>query len=69
MLAKPVEVADDRPGVAAEVVGAGLELVEFLDDVERDDHLVVGEQEQRVGVVQQDVGVDDEGLDVAVIGH
>ena len=58
--AQPVEVADDRARVAAEVVGAGLELVQLLDDVERDDHLVVREHEQRVGVVQQDVGVDDE---------
>ena len=37
VLAQAIEMADDRAGVAAQVVGAGLELVQFLDDVERDD--------------------------------
>jgi hypothetical protein len=58
-------MADDRARVSPEVIGAGLELVELLDDVERDDHLVVGEHEQRVGIVQHDVGVEHEVLDVA----
>ena len=65
-LRSAIEVADHRPGVAAQVVGAGLELVQLLDHVERDDHLVVREQEDRVGVVQQDVGVEHEGLHAGV---
>jgi hypothetical protein len=65
-VAQAVEVPDGGAGVAAEVVGVGLELVQLLDDVERDDDLVVLEHEQRVRVVQQHVRVDDEGLGVAV---
>lgn len=69
LLSQRVEQPDGRPRVAAEVVGAALELVELLDHVERDDDLVLLEHVQRVGVVQQDVGVDDEVLGVAVVVH
>jgi hypothetical protein len=62
-------VADDGAGVAPEVVAVGLERVEFLDHVEGDDHLVVGEHEQGRRVMQQVVGVEVEVFDVAVVAH
>ena len=49
-------------GVAAGVVVVLLEVVQLLDDRERDDDLVLLEQEDRVGVVQQHVRVEDEVL-------
>jgi len=64
--AEAVEVSDDGSGVSAEVVVVGLEGVELLDDFEGDDDLVVGEHEQGIGVVEQDVGVEDKVFDVAV---
>jgi hypothetical protein len=44
------------------VVGA-LEAVEFFEDREGDDDIVLFEDEEGVGVVEEDVGVDDEALD------
>ena len=64
-----IEMSNDSASVAAQVVGVGLEFVQLLDDVEGDNDLVVAEEEDRVGVVQEDVGVDDEGFYVAVIAH
>ena len=43
-----------RPsGVAAPLAQLPLELIDLLDDVDRDDHLVVGEVLQRAGVMQE----------------
>ncbi len=68
--AKRIEMTDDGSGVAAQIVGVGLELIQFLDDIEGDDDLVVGEHEQGVGIVQQNVRVQNEMLDVSVgMGH
>ncbi len=64
--AERIEMADDGSGVAAQVVGVGFEFVQFLDDIEWDDDFVVGEHEEGVGIVKQDVGVENEVLDVAV---
>ena len=58
---------DDRSRVAPQFIAPGFEFVELFDDVERDDHLIVREHEQRIGVVQQDIGVENEMLDVAVV--
>src|SRR5205814_9549704 len=60
---------DDRSCVSSQVIGPGFELVELFDHVERDDDLVLLEHEQRVGIVQQNVGVENEMLDVAVVAH
>ena len=65
VLAQAVERPDDLPGVLARVVGPLLELVEFLDDLERQDDFVVGEGHEGAGIVQEDVRVKDEGL----LGH
>ena len=60
--AEVVEVADDGAGIAAKIVGGGLEPVEFLDHIEGDHDLIISQEEDRVGVVQQDIGVDDKVL-------
>jgi len=57
-----VQVGDDHAGVASQVVRRRLELVQFLEPVERDHFLVVPEHEDRAGVVKQNVGVEDESL-------
>ena len=58
-LAKLVEQARDRAGVAAPLRALALELIDLLDHVDRDDDVVVLEPEDGVGVVKQDVGVED----------
>jgi hypothetical protein len=60
---------NDRPGISAQVVGPALELIELFDNIERDHDLIIGKHEDRIGVVQQDVGVDDEILKMAVVAH
>ena len=39
-----------------------LEVVDLLQDVDGDDHIVVGEVEHGARIVEQDVRVEDEGL-------
>jgi hypothetical protein len=58
-----VEVADDPARVAPDVVVPALHRVELFDDRVGDDDVVVLEDEQRVGVVQQHVRVEHEVLD------
>ena len=65
--AEAIEVSDRAAGVSAQVVVLALHLVEFFDDGEGNDDVVFLEDEHRVGVVQQDVGVEDEVLDLAVL--
>jgi hypothetical protein len=60
--AQAVEVADALAGVAPEVVVLALHLVELFDHREGDDDVVLFEDEEGVGVVEQDVGVDHERL-------
>ena len=60
-------MANHGSRISPQVIGAGFEFVEFFDDIEGNDHLVLFEHEQRVGIVQQDVGVENEMLDVAVL--
>ena len=59
VLAEIVEEARDRARVAAALRALALELVDLLDDVDRDDDVVVLEPEDRVRVVEQDVRVED----------
>ncbi len=58
-LAKLVEEAGDRPGVAPALRALPLELVDLLDDVNRNDYVVVFEPENGLRVVEQDVRVED----------
>jgi len=53
-------MADHGAGVAAEVIVAGFERVELFDHIEWDDDVVVLEQEDCVGIVEQDVGIEHE---------
>jgi len=64
--AQAVDVLGHRPGVAPEHVQVFFEMIELLDHRDRDDHPVVFEMEQRVGVVQQDVRVEHEVFDHGV---
>ena len=60
--AERVQVAGDQAGVAAQLGQVALELVDLLDDVDRDDDVVVVEAEDAPRIVEQDVGVEDEVL-------
>ena len=59
LLAEIVEQARDGARVAAALGAFALELVDLLDDVDRDDDVVVLEPEDGVRVVEQDVRVED----------
>ena len=56
-----LQVPHDRPGGPADVVEPALVAVELLDDGERDDDVGVTEGVERVGVGEQDAGVEDHG--------
>ena len=56
-----LQVPHDRPGRPADVVEAALVAVELLDDGQRDDDVGVAEGVERVGVGEQDAGVEDHG--------
>ena len=58
--AELVQQAGQLAGVAAALRGLLLELIDLLENEDREDHLVVGELEDRPRVVDQDVGVQDE---------
>ena len=55
-----IELLDDRPGIVAELCDVSLESVQLLDHLERNDNGVIGKDVDRVGIVQQDVGVENE---------
>src|SRR5690606_14958584 len=59
LLAELIEETDDVTSVTAALRAFTLELVDLLDDVDRDDDVVVVEPEDRVRVVEQDVRVED----------
>ena len=67
VLAQVVEDPDGPARGPAEFVGLGLEAVELLEHVDRDDDLAVGEGVDGVGFVEQDVGVDQ--IDACGLGH
>ena len=69
LLPQSVEMSNHRAGITPQVVVGAFEFVQLFDDVERNDHFVVGEQKNGVGIVQKNVGIDDECLDVAVVAH
>ena len=60
VLAEVIDVADGGACGAADVGRVLFELVELLEHVKRDDDVVVGEGKKRAGVMEQDVGVQDE---------
>ena len=62
LAAEPVERAGDGAGVAARLVVVLLEGVELLDHREGDDHLMLGELEDRLRVVEKHVRVEHEVL-------
>ncbi len=56
-------MTDAAAGVAGEVLIALFEVVEFFEDGEGDDDVVLFEDEEGVGIVDEDFFVEDEGLD------
>jgi hypothetical protein len=66
--AEGVEAAGDGTGVLAAFAGLALELVDLLDDLDGDQDLIVLEVQEGVGVVEEDVGVEDVVLDVLLRG-
>ena len=59
LAAEGVEAPGNGPRVLAALAGLALELVDLLDDLDGDEDVVVLEVEQGVGVVEEDVGVED----------
>jgi len=57
--AQLVQEARDRAGVAPQLAGVALEVVDLFDDEDWQDDLVVFELEDRPRVVQQHVRVED----------
>jgi hypothetical protein len=57
---QPVQHARHLPGVAPALRGLLLELIDLLDDEDRDDDLVVGEREDGARIVNQNVRVENE---------
>ena len=55
--AKAVQHAGDRPGVLAQFGGLALEAVNFLDDLNGQEDVVILELEQGIGVMEQDIGI------------
>ena len=62
--AQAVDEAGDGAGVFAFFVVELLELVQFLQGRDGNDHAVVPERGHGLGIVQQHVGVEEKGLDV-----
>ncbi len=62
------EFAVDGAGAGTAVVLFVFEAVEFAEDVDGDAEVVVGEAVDAAGVVDEDVGVEDEGFGVLVGG-
>ena len=64
----PVDVPEESSGIEGQIVVAFLELVEFLDDSDRNDQVVVLELSDGLVVVQDDVRVKnkDFGLPAAL---
>src|SRR5262249_15730712 len=60
--AQLIQSAGDFARVAAALGQLLLELIDFLEDVNRDDDLVIGEFEDRLRIVQEHVGIEDEVL-------
>jgi hypothetical protein len=63
LLAQGVEQAGDGAGVATALVQLLLEGVDLLDDRDRDVDVVLLELEERLGIVQQDIRIEDEVLE------
>ncbi len=58
--AQSIDLTDDLAGVASGVIVVFLELVEFFDDGEGEDDFMLTEHEDGAGIVEQDIGVEDE---------
>ena len=57
--AKTVEHPRNLPRVLAKFGGFALETVNFLDDFDGNQNAVFVEAQKRIGIVQQDVGVEN----------
>jgi hypothetical protein len=61
LLAEIVEAPNCLPGGPSQLATRRLELVQFLEDVEGDDHVALGKAVQGLGVVEEHVGIQDIG--------
>jgi hypothetical protein len=64
VLAELVEDPGNRTGILSTLGGLPLEFVDFLEDLDGDKDVVVLKAEDRVGVVNQDVRVENVILDL-----
>jgi len=51
--------AGNKAGILAEFGGFALKAVNLLDDLDRQENMVILEIEERIGVMEQDVGVEN----------
>jgi hypothetical protein len=59
LFAEPIEHARNRPRVLAALGGFAFEAVDFFDDFDREQDVIVLEAEEGVGVVEENVGVEN----------
>ncbi len=59
LAAEAVEHPRDRARVLAQLGGFALEAVNFLDDLDGNQDIVVLEVEERIGVVEENIGVEN----------
>lgn len=55
-----IEITRHLASISPDLVDIFFELIEFFDHVDRDNDVVVGEVEDGMGIVKQDVGIKDE---------
>ena len=57
--AQPVQHAGDSPGILAQLARLPLEAVHLLNDLDRNQNMVVLEPEEGIGVVEEDVCIEN----------
>src|SRR5207249_6499855 len=57
--AQAIERARDTARVLAQLSGFAFEAINFLNDLDRQQNIILLEREQRVGIVEEDIGIKD----------
>ena len=63
LAAEGIESSGNSPGILTALARLPLEFVDLFQDLDRDENVVVLKVEQRVRVVEQDVGIENVVLD------
>jgi len=57
--AEPVQHAGDGAGILAQLSGLSLKVIDFLNDLYGEEDIVILELEQGIGIMEQDISVED----------